>query len=172
MLCALFWFDRVETVCYVKRLLLSHIWTSATAFPGSPCCASFNLPFPILITPLCRSACRSGIMSRPQGHRKSQSTSALNILAGSSSRHDLASLSRPSRRRQPTSGLPSVEESASMAQLPGLTDRSRRQSRVEIEAAGDVAQPTRRHSRRAVATMDDVRGWLNDVSQTSRACSS
>ncbi|RXK34651.1 hypothetical protein M231_08095 [Tremella mesenterica] len=102
-------------------------------------------------------------MSRPQGHRKSQSTSALNVLASSSSKHDLSSQSRPARHRARPSGLPAVPESngasAHMSQLPGLTDR--RYSRAETEV-GNKPQ-IRKNSEQSVVRMEDVRGWLNDV---------
>jgi hypothetical protein len=54
-------------------------------------------------------------MSRPQGHRKSQSTSALNVLASQSTSHHSSNLNRStatprSRRTQASTRLGSVTE--------------------------------------------------------------
>ena len=110
-------------------------------------------------------------MSRPQGHRKSQSTSALSVLAGDRStkhgrRFVVAGGGGGGGRKGRASQHPAlgrVEEgnvgSASMMILPELDadgDRPR--------GSGASVEDMKRRSMGKMVNQDDVKGWMNDVS--------
>lgn len=98
-------------------------------------------------------------MSRPQ-HRKSQSTSALSIIASSPA--------RPSRSSKEKSrgGLERVEEVPSPRRR-GSHD-SQGNSRAGADGGGGSTPGSRRKNNEGsssrAGSAEDVRGWMNDVS--------
>ncbi|KAK4689884.1 hypothetical protein P7C73_g242, partial [Tremellales sp. Uapishka_1] len=96
-------------------------------------------------------------MSRAlSSHRKSQSTSALAVLASAGPSHPQSKQpkqqqQRPSRMSR-SGVLASVEESASMASLPGLTSIGK-----------EDKSPRKKNRREGSMTEEDLAGWLSDL---------
>jgi len=94
-------------------------------------------------------------MSRPQGqgHRKSQSTSALSLLASPSSLSSSSTHEQSRFRASQHPALGRVEESSSSASVPTLPG-------ISVTGHGT---PKRSRSIGAVVGVDEVKGWLGDV---------
>lgn len=114
-------------------------------------------------------------MSRPQGHRKSQSTSALNVLASGSNHHLSQSTATPRASRRPTgsgsgtasSRLGSLVEDDSEREVMGLGGYENAESlssMVTSRTPRKERSHTAKSSSSSATNLDELRSVIGDVS--------